>query len=147
MREGGTKRSFWEFVERDQRRVDVVAEAVASKVIDAAIEVHRHLGPGHPERVYENAFCVELDLRHIGFSRQHPLRVRYKQVDVGDSFVDLLIEQRVVIELKAVEVITPTFVAQTASYLTALNLELGLLINFNVPLLKDGIRRVIRSRR
>jgi GxxExxY protein len=115
-------------------------------VIGAAIEVHRHLGPGFLESAYEEAMSIELALRGITFQRQFEMDVRYKGHVIATNRLDLLVEQRLVVELKAIEGIAPVHIAQTLAYATACGLELGLVLNFNVPTLKDGgIRRVIRS--
>ena len=117
----------------------------ATEMIGAAIEVHRILGPGYLEGVYEEALSVELDFRGIPFERQKPAGVEYKGQLIGESRMDLLIGGCLIVELKAVDVLLPIHVAQVISYLRALNLSLGLLINFNVPLLKKGIKRVVWS--
>jgi GxxExxY protein len=139
-------RSFWEYRSRDAHRVDDKTEQLATTVLGAAIEVHRHLGPGHPERAYETTLCVELSLREIPHERQRPIHLKYKGHPIGDSFVDVVVGGTPVVEIKAVEALHPTHIAQTSSYLVALDLELGLLINFNVPLLKEGFKRVIRTK-
>jgi len=121
-------------------------EELAYRVIGAAIEVHRHLGPGFLESAYEEAFAVELGLQRIGFRRQHQMDVRYKGRAVATNRLDLLIEDKLVVEIKAIESIAAVHVAQTLSYLSACGLELGLIINFNVPSMNErGVRRVIRS--
>jgi GxxExxY protein len=117
----------------------------ANRTIGAAIEVHRVLGPGYLEVVYERALAVEFTLRGIPFSRQAHLDVQYKEHPVGVGWNDFLVAGQLVVELKAVEALTPVFTAQLISYLKARNLMLGLLINFNEPLLKNGIRRLISS--
>ena len=120
-------------------------DRLAHAVIGAAIEVHRHLGPGFLEAVYEEALCVELSSRQIPFVRQAPVAVRYKGHAVGESRLDVLVANALVVELKAVEAIVPVHVAQVMSYLKATGHRLGLLINFNVPFLKSGIKRIILS--
>ena len=117
----------------------------ARRVIGAAIEVHRHLGPGYLEEVYQQALEVELVLQGIPFSPQHPVRVAYKGHVVGTGFMDFFVAGQLVIELKAVEAFAEIHKAQVISYLKAANLTLGLLINFRVPVLRDGIKRVIRT--
>jgi GxxExxY protein len=114
-----------------------------SAVIGAAMEVHRVLGPGFVENVYEEAMAVELGLRGISFSRQAPVAVTYKEQSVGEGRVDLYVEKTLVVELKAVEKLLPVHQAQVLSYLKASGCHLGLLINFHERLLKDGIRRVV----
>ena len=120
-------------------------DRLAHTVIGAAIEVHRHLGPGFLEAVYEEALCVELSSRQIPFVRQAPVAVRYKGHAVGESRLDVLVANALVVELKAVEAIAPVHVAQVMSYLKATGHKLGLLINFNVPFLKSGIKRIVLS--
>ena len=120
-------------------------DALAHDVIGAAIEVHRHLGPGFQESVYEEALCVELRLRRIPFERQRVTRVEYKGVRVGEGRVDLLVADQLVLELKAVRELAPAHQAVLLSYLKATDLRLGLLINFGAARLKDGIKRVVRS--
>ncbi|HYB72888.1 MAG TPA: GxxExxY protein [Candidatus Sulfotelmatobacter sp.] len=122
-------------------RVDEVARAV----IGAAIEVHRCLGPGYLERVYEGALRVELRLRGIAFERQKAIPVVYKGQAIGQGRVDFLIEDDLILELKAVDTLLPIHTAQMISYLKALRRRLGLLINFNVPMLRRGIQRIVRS--
>ena len=111
-------------------------------VIGAAIEVHRHLGPGLLESVYHRCLCRELQLRGIPFATSVRLPVTYKEMALGDELViDILVDGRLVIELKAVDQIAPVHEAQLLTYLRLSGIRLGLLINFNVRLLKDGIRR------
>lgn len=115
---------------------------LSSRVIGAAIEVRRHLGPGYLESVYEEALAVEFASRGINASRQHPISISYKGTPVGETRLDFLVDGRIVVELKAVEQFHPVHMAQVISYLKATGLRLGLLINFNVKVLKDGIRRI-----
>jgi GxxExxY protein len=119
------------------------AEKVAQLVIMAAIEVHRHLGPGFLERIYEEALCQELTWRNVSFERQKPVQVLYKDVLVGNQQLDLLVSGLVIVELKAVDAILPIHQAQLLSYLRTSHLRLGLIINFNVRLLKNGIKRMV----
>jgi len=112
-------------------------------VLGAAVEVHRRLGPGFLEGVYEEALCVELRSRRIPFVRQAVITVDYKGHRVGDARLDLLVADRLVVELKAVESLAQIHVAQLLSYLRATRLPLGLLINFNVAVLLRGVRRVV----
>ena len=122
---------------------DAAVDALASRVIGAAIEVHRLLGPGLLESIYEEALCVELMLAGIPFERQVRLKVGYKQHDIGEARVDLLVHRQLIVELKTVEAIAPVHLAQLLSYLKISRLGLGLLLNFNVANLAQGIRRVI----
>lgn len=118
---------------------------VARQVIGAAIEVHRALGPGYLEGVYEEALCVELTLRQVPYERQRDIAVQYKGHPVGHGRLDLLVDRSLVVELKAVEGLHPIHMAQVLSYLKATGCMLGLLLNFNVTQLKHGIKRVVLS--
>ena len=122
-----------------EKRVDDLARAV----IGAAIEVHRQLGPGFLESIYEEALCVELENRQIPFERQKEISVLYKGRQIGVQRIDLLVGQTLIVELKTVEALAEIHKAQVISYLKATRLSLGLLINFNVPILKDGIERIV----
>ena len=133
---------------RQKRQVaepDAETDRLAQKVIGAAIEVHRALGPGFLESVYEQAMGIELGLLGISFERQVPVAVAYKGHSIGESRLDLLVEGRPVVELKAVDQFAPIHTAQVMSYLKATGHRLGLLINFNVVRLKDGVKRVVLS--
>jgi GxxExxY protein len=123
--------------------VDDELNNIATQALDAAFEVHRILGAGFIESVYQKAMAIELRQRKITFQQQHPLHLIYKQVPVGNALLDFLVAERLVLEIKAVEDIRPVHHAQVMNYLNATKLELGILINFNVPLLKDGIKRII----
>ena len=114
-------------------------------VIGAAIEVHRHLGPGLPEEVYERAMDVELSIRGIPFERQKPVEVVYKGVVVGRGKIDLLVGGKLIVEIKTVDSLIPRHRLQARSYMRIIHEPLGLLINFDVVLLKDGIKRVVDS--
>lgn len=124
---------------------DTSIDALAHAVIGAALEVHCCLGPGFLEDVYEQALCVELRLRGIPFERQKRVLVDYKGELVGEGRIDLLVGDQLVVELKAVKAFAPIDRAKVLSYLKATRRRLALLINFHVPLLKDGIQRVVRS--
>jgi GxxExxY protein len=124
---------------------DKKTDELAHAVIGAAIEVHRHLGPGFLESVYEEALCVELADRRIPFERQKEINLLYKDREIGRHRIDLLVGKSLIVELKTVEALTEIHQAQLISYLKATRLTLGLLINFNVPILKNGVRRVICS--
>jgi GxxExxY protein len=128
-----------------QSEPDEELDRVARKVIGAAIEVHRALGPGFAEGVYEQALAIELGLRGVAFDRQVPVHVEYKGHEVGEGRIDVLAERCLVVELKAVEVLLPQHVAQVVSYLRATRQRLGLLITFNTRRLREGIRRVVVS--
>lgn len=122
-----------------------LVERLSHSVIGAAIEVHRHLGPGFLESAYEDALAIELGLRGIQFVRQAPVSAEYKGHSIGEGRADFLVDGKLIVELKAAEEISNVHVAQVIAYLKATSLTLGLIINFNVPVLKDGIRRVILS--
>jgi GxxExxY protein len=115
----------------------------ARDVIGAAIEVHRVLGPGFLESVYEEALCLELSERNIPFKRQVHFGVDYKGKKIGESRIDILVADYLVVELKAVESFSAIHTAQAISYLKATGHRLALLINFNVPVLKGGIKRIV----
>ncbi len=120
---------------------------LTSRVISAAIEVHRELGPGLLESVYEHCLAKELKINGLKFKQQAQLPVHYKgEVLDKDFFVDMIVEDKLLLELKAIEAIAPIHEAQLLSYLRIANRKLGLLINFNVVLLKDGIRRIINGK-
>ncbi len=112
-------------------------------VIGAAIEVHRVLGPGLLESFYEEALCIELAERGIPFVRQPAHSVVYKGILIGEARPDLIVDGRVLVELKAAQAHAPVHLAQVLSYLRATGLTVGLLINFNVRLLREGVRRVV----
>lgn len=117
-------------------------DPLTAAVIGAAIEVHRALGPGLLESAYEECLCHELTLRRIAFERQVSLPVSYKGVKLDCGYrLDLLIEQRLVIEIKTVEELTPVHSAQIITYLKLGSFPCGLLINFHVHLLRNGIKR------
>lgn len=116
----------------------------ASKVVlDAAIEVHRHLGPGLLEGVYERALVHELGLRGAVVRRQVLVRVHYKDIEIDGQRLDLLVEPGVIVEVKAVERLLQIHEAQLMSYLKSTDVRVGLLINFGQKLLKDGIKRIV----
>lgn len=112
----------------------------------AAIDVHRELGPGLLESVYESAMCQELADRRIAFVRQAEIPVRYKGNLLDCGFrADIIVDQRVILELKAIDQVLPIHEAQLINYIKLTHLSLGLLINFNVPILKTGIRRFVNN--
>ncbi len=119
-------------------------EIIASEVIGAAIEVHRILGPGLLESTYEKCLCKELDLRKISCKRQEKLIVNYKGEIIEEAYrIDIIVEDEIILELKAVEELKEIHKYQLLTYLKLSNKKLGLLINFNVSLLKNGIKRII----
>ncbi len=117
---------------------------ITGEVIGAAIEVHRQLGPGFLESSYRECLCRELLLRSIPFEREKPLPLEYKGIHLGCGYrLDLLVADSVVVEVKAIEALAPIPEAQLLTYLRIGGWRLGLLINFNVPVFKNGIRRRI----
>ena len=117
---------------------------LSREIIGAAIEVHRALGPGLLESTYEACLCHELSLREIPFRRQAPLPVQFKGVQLDCGYrMDLLVDELVIVELKAVQEFHPIDEAQLLTYLRHKKLWLGLLINFNVTVLKKGIKRIV----
>ena len=117
--------------------------SVSEGVIGAAIEVHTTLGPGHLEKIYEQAICVEMGVRGIPYERQSEYSVVYKEREIGRSRIDLIVDDSVVVELKAVRELTPTHKSQVISYLKLSRNKLGLLLNFNHSKMIDGVERVI----
>ena len=119
-------------------------DAIITLTLDAAFEVHRELGPGLLESVYEQALAFELADKGIVFERQLEVSTMYKGRDLGLGFrADIVVDGRLLIELKAVDELNPSHLAQTMTYLRLLNLKRGLLLNFNKRLLKEGIKRVV----
>jgi GxxExxY protein len=119
---------------------------LSSKIIGAAIEVHQILGPGLLESAYEECLCKEFSLRDISYERQKPLPLEYKgdKLDCGYR-LDVVVENGIILELKACEKIEPIHKAQLLTYLKLSKLSLGLLLNFNVPLMRDGIVRIVNE--
>ncbi len=119
---------------------------LTERVIGACIEIHRALGPGLLESAYEECLCYELSQGGIGFERQKPLPVHYKDVKLDCGYrLDLVVEEKIIIELKAVESLLPIHEAQLLTYLKLSGITLGLLINFNVAMLKQGIKRIVNN--
>lgn len=117
---------------------------ITAKILDASIDVHKNLGPGLLESVYEHCLYREIQNRGLNVKQQVYLPVIYKGEDIDLNFrMDLLVEDEIVIELKSVETILPIHEAQILTYLKLADKKLGLLINFNVPLLKNGFKRFI----
>lgn len=144
----------------EKREAEICAEKLLSKlddmftkehlnnlggiILDAAITVHKELGPGLLESAYELALSRELVLRGISIKTQIPIELTYKDVSLGKAYVmDLLVEDEIIIEIKSVEVMNPVYTAQLITYLKLANKKLGYLINFNVPLLKEGFKRIV----
>ena len=122
------------------------ASLLTGRIISAAIEVHRYLGPGLLESAYEECLCREFDHRGINFERQVNLPIDYKGYRIDSGYrLDLVVDHRVVVELKAVRQLEKIHEAQLLTYLKLTGLNLGLLLNFNVVLLKDGIKRLVNG--
>jgi GxxExxY protein len=121
-----------------------IEESIAKKIVDAAYAVHKALGPGLLERIYEVCFCHELEKRGLRFLRQVDLPIVYDGMTFNEGLrLDVLVEDLVICELKAVDEMNPVWEAQLLSHLKLANKRLGFLINFNVPLIKDGIKRFV----
>jgi GxxExxY protein len=120
-------------------------EYLGKEIVDAAYKVHKELGPGLLEKIYETCFCYELDLKGIPFKRQADLPINYKEKIFFDEGLrmDVFVDELVICELKSVNEINPIWLAQIISHLRLTKLRLGYLINFNVPRIKEGIRRFV----
>ncbi|MBW6515232.1 MAG: GxxExxY protein [Candidatus Cloacimonetes bacterium] len=119
-------------------------EELSGKVIGAAIEVHKNLGPGLLESIYEECLCYELDQIGLKYERQRPLDIKYKEHNLTCGYrMDIVIEEEILVELKSVETISSLHEAQLLTYLKLSNIKVGLIINFNAPTLKKGIKRMV----
>lgn len=116
---------------------------ITEKIIGCAIEVHKTLGPGLLESIYEKALCYELEQKGLRFKTQVMIPIVYKGSSLGEHRIDLIVEDSIIVELKAVDKVMPVYEAQLLSYLRLTNMKLGLLINFNVEELKRGVKRMI----
>jgi len=117
---------------------------VTDNIIGAAIEVHRTLGAGLLESIYEECLCYELDSRGVSYSKQHAVPIVYKGFELDAGYrLDLLVDDAVVVELKTVDKLLPIHDAQLLSYMKLVESQVGLLINFNVPYLRQGIKRKV----
>ncbi|MEA2068184.1 MAG: GxxExxY protein [Verrucomicrobiota bacterium] len=122
----------------------LVEEDLTEKIIGAAIEVHKYWGPGLVESIYEKSLSIELEKQGIPFKRQMELELSYKGVSLCEDFrLDLIVGDKVVIELKVVKELAPIHEAQLLTYMRLTNCKVGLLLNFNVPVLKQGIKRLV----
>jgi GxxExxY protein len=128
---------------RDTETSDLELNEITEKIIGCAIEVHRHLGPGLLEHAYEEALCIEFQLQGLDYQRQVAAPLTYKGRAIGEYRVDLLVEDAVVVEIKSVERYDPVFEAQVLTYLRMTGKRIGLLVNFNSRLVKNGIKRFI----
>lgn len=119
-------------------------ESLAKEIVDIAFKIHKELGPGLLESVYEKCFCHELQQRGIHFVRQQAVEIIYNNLIIGDGLrIDILVDNEIIIELKAQETFHPVWEAQLLSYLKLTKKHLGFLINFHVPLIKNGIKRIV----
>lgn len=119
-------------------------DELSNKVIGCAIEVHRNLGPGLLESAYEQCLSYELLQTGISHQTQKEISVKYKEITLNCGYkADIMVEDKLIVELKAVDKVTPVYEAQILTYMKLTNIKTGLLINFNVKLLKDGIRRFV----
>ncbi len=117
---------------------------LASQIIDIAITVHKYLGPGLLESIYEKCFCYELTKRNISFVKQKCIELIYDSLIIDEGLrIDILVDDLIIIELKAQEMYNPVWEAQLLSYLKLTHKRLGYVLNFHVPLMKDGIKRMI----
>jgi GxxExxY protein len=119
-------------------------DPLTDRIIGLAIEVHRGLGPGLLESAYQECLCFELREHEIPYRRQVPLPVRYKSVDLDCGYrMDIVVEEKLILELKIAERLLPVHEAQLLTYLKLSGIRTGLLLNFNTPVLKDGLRRMV----
>ena len=119
---------------------------LSGQILDASISVHKAMGPGLIESVYEYCLCKELKERNIAHKQQYVLPLFYKGENLNKDYrMDVLVEDQIIIEIKAVEILLPIHFAQVLAYLKLSEKKLGLLINFNVVLLKDGFKRVVNN--
>jgi GxxExxY protein len=118
-------------------------EVLVQRTIGCCLSVHRQLGPGLLEAVYPKAIALELESLNIPFEREHPVPVLYRDRTLCHHRLDLFIDRQLILEVKSVEKLLPIHVAQVISYLRVTGVRIGLLVNFNVPILARGIRRVI----
>lgn len=122
----------------------MVENELSNIVIGSAIEVHKHLGPGLLESAYQECLCYELISKGLNIQREVPMPIIYKEVKLDHGYrMDILVENKLVIELKSVEAINDVHIAQMLTYLKLGNYKLGLILNFNVAILKNGIKRII----
>ena len=121
-------------------------DQISRRIIGAGIEVHRHLGPGLLESAYQICLAFELNQRGLRFEQQKPLPVQYKEVKLDCGYrMDFVVEDEIVVEIKAVETLLPIHEAQLLSYLRLAHKKVGLLINFHVPVLKSGLKRMVNE--
>ncbi|MCF8496544.1 MAG: GxxExxY protein [Alphaproteobacteria bacterium] len=116
---------------------------ITGEIVDCSLKIHRKMGPGLYEKVYEDCMAYELSKRNIKFERQYPVTVAYEDLRIDNAFkIDLFVENQVIVELKSTDKILPIHESQIITYMRLSHIQTGLLINFNVPLIKDGIKRI-----
>jgi GxxExxY protein len=121
-------------------------DELAKIAVNECFKIHKHYGPGMFERIYEEILCYELQKMGIGFSRQQRVRVIHDGCDMGIGFIpDIILEDKIILEIKLIEKILTVHYKQLISYLKLTHLKLGLLINFNEPLIKNGIHRIVNK--
>lgn len=118
-------------------------EEIITRVIGCALTVHRELGPGFLESVYSTALCLEMAAEGLPYERERSVAVNYRGTLIGGQRIDLIVGDAVIVELKAVTRVEPVFQAKLISYLRTTGLRAGLLINFNAPLLREGLKRIV----
>ena len=124
----------------------MIENEIAKEIVDAAYKIHTTLGPGLLESVYEVALAYELEQRGLSVVRQQPIPIVYESVTFDEGFrADLVVENKVIVELKSVEQIAPVHSKQLLTYLRLTDMHLGLLINFGTALIKDGIKRIVNK--
>lgn len=133
-------------VSREGAKARRDVEELASIVVDTALHLHRDLGPGLLETVYEAVLARLLDQKGLLVERQKPVPIHYQGIEINEGFrLDLLVDGQLIVELKSIENLHPVHPKQLLTYLRLMNLPLGLLINFGAPLLKDGLKRVVNN--
>jgi GxxExxY protein len=125
--------------------LDPAEEDSITKAMDCAFAVHRELGPGFKEKIYQRAYCLELDARGISFETEKTIDVRYKTWLISGQRVDLVVEGLVLVEIKAVRKLLKLHERQVRSYLKTMGLRAALLLNFNTTLLKNGLQRIVST--
>ena len=126
------------------KKITETEELIAERVVNAAYKVHKALGPGLVEKVYEVCFCHELKKAGLSYQKQVDIPIKYDGIEFNEGLrLDVLVENLVICELKAVNEMNPVYTAQVLSYMKLTRKRLGFLINFNVPVIKDGIKRII----
>ena len=119
---------------------------LSKTIVDLCFKIHKNLGPGLFESVYEEVLCIELNRSNLKYSRQKPISISYEGIPLNIGFIaDIIVEDKVIIEIKSVETIKSVHRKQLLTYLKLTNIKLGLLINFNTSLLKDGVKRIVNN--